>query len=48
MLRRLEYIGVSVIDQVMRYNFNEFMPYLKRVCISSYFMDKTQLERFLL
>jgi len=32
----------------MRYNFKQQVPQLTRVCISSYFMDASQLERFLM
>lgn len=47
-LSRLEYLGVSSFDQLLRYNFIERLPRLSRVCLSSYFMDATQLERFLM
>jgi len=40
-LQRLEYLGISSFDQLLRYNFKERLPRLTRVCLSSYFMDTT-------
>jgi hypothetical protein len=47
-LKRLDYIGVSLLDQLMKYNFKQKLPQLGRVCLSSYFYDMDVLERFLI
>lgn len=47
-LKRFDYIGVSIIDQLMRYNYKQQLPQLQRVCLSSYFLDKAMLEHFLM
>jgi len=47
-LKRLDYIGVSMFDQLMRYNFKQKLPQLGRICLSSYFSNIEVLERFLI
>ena len=47
-LKRFEYVGVSIFDQLMRYNYKQRLPQLGRVCLSSYFLDASVLERFLM
>ena len=46
-MKRLEYIGVSAFDQLLKYNYKQRLPQLGRVCLSSYFMETATLERFL-
>ena len=46
-LSRFDFIGVSIFDQLLRYNFTQRLAQLERVCISSHFLDQTVLGRFL-
>lgn len=47
-LKRLEYIGVSIFDQLLKFNYKQKLPQLGRVCISSYYFDSDIFERFLI
>ena len=46
-LIRFDYIGVSIFDQLLRYDFTQRLAQLERVCLSSHFLDQTVLNTFL-
>ena len=46
-LKRLEYIGVNIMEQLLKYGFRQKLPQLNRVCISSFIGGKAALDNFL-